>query len=272
LENVEPYAEEIKKRVSSVTVYGSIHKLRRITQLIAPERDLAWLKEIERELFSQMRPRSKWDRVVLAEVIIEAGLTLIAEAELAVKLPKLTRARMVRNGLMLTLLAQCPIRLKNFAALKIGGSIVKIDNTWWILLTASETKEKRVDERPIDHDIGDAIDNYLKFYRPILARGGDDTNALWLAINGEAMAQCSVAEVIAETTRSTIGVAISPHLFRTAAATTAAIHAGDKPHLGTALLHHSHPVVTLENYNRASSISAGRAYREVNQRLRSKKT
>jgi site-specific recombinase XerD len=272
LENVESYVEELKRRVSSVTVYGSIQKLRRITQLIAPKHDLVWLIEIERQLFSQMRPRSKWDRVLLAEVIIEAGLTLIAEAELAVKLPKLTRARMVRNGLMLALLAQCPIRLKNFAGLEINRSIVKVDDTWWILLTASETKEKRADERPIEDDIGDAIDKYLTLYRPILARGSDNTNALWLAIDGEAMAQCSVSEVITETTRSTIGVAISPHLFRTAAATTAAIHAGDKPHLGTALLHHSHPVVTLENYNRASSISAGRAYRDVNQRLRGKKT
>jgi site-specific recombinase XerD len=244
---------------------------RRITQLLAPEQELAWLMEIERELFSQMRPRSKWDRVVLAEVIIEAGLTLIAEAELAVNLPNLTRARMVRNGLMLALLAQCPIRLKNFAALQIGRSIVKIDDTWWILLTASETKEKRADERPIEDDIGDAIDKYLKFYRPILARARDNTNALWLAIDGEAMAQCSVAEVITDTTCSILGVAISPHLFRTAAATTAAIHAGDKPHLASALLHHSHPIVTLENYNRASSISAGRAYRDVIRRFRSKK-
>ena len=112
LENVEQYAEELKGRVSSVTVYGSIQKLRRITQLIAPEQEVAWLMEIERELFSQMRPRSKWDRVVLTEVIVEAGLTLIAEAEMAAKLRKLTRARMVRNGLMLTLLAHSPIRLK----------------------------------------------------------------------------------------------------------------------------------------------------------------
>ena len=270
LENVEQYVEELKGRVSSVTIYGSIHKLRRITQLLGPEQELHWLIEIERELFSQMRPRSKWDRVVLAEVIIEAGLTLIAEAELAVNLPKLTRARMVRNGLMLALLALCPIRLKNFAALEIGRSIVKIDDTWWILLTASETKEKRADERPIEDDLGDAIDKYLKFYRPILARDRDNTNALWLAINGEAMAQCSVAEVITDTTRSTLGVAISPHLFRTAVATTAAIHAGDTPHLGSALLHHRNPIVTLENYNRASSISAGRAYRDVIQRFRSK--
>ena len=39
-ELVEPYVEELKKRVSSVTVYGSIQKIRRITQFIAPRRDL----------------------------------------------------------------------------------------------------------------------------------------------------------------------------------------------------------------------------------------
>ena len=56
LENVEPYVAELKKRVSSVTVYGSIHKLRQVTQLIAPEQEVAWLMEIERESFSEMRP------------------------------------------------------------------------------------------------------------------------------------------------------------------------------------------------------------------------
>src|SRR5262249_39586111 len=146
-ENVDSFADELKSRVSSVTVYGSIQKLRRVTQLIAPERDITWLMEIERDLFSQMRPKSKWDRVVLSEVITEAGLTLIAEAELGTKLRKLTRARMVRNGLMLALLAHSPIRIKNFAALEIGRSIVKIDDTWWILLQGSETKEKRADDR-----------------------------------------------------------------------------------------------------------------------------
>jgi hypothetical protein len=160
-ELVGPFVEELKKRVSSVTVYGSIQKLRRITQLISPKRDVGWLLEIERELFSAMRPKSKWDRVVLAEVIIEAGLSLIAEAETTPKLPQLTRARFVRNGLMIALLAHYLIRLKNFAALEIGRSILKIDNVWWIILSASETKEKRADERPIEDYLGDAIDKYL---------------------------------------------------------------------------------------------------------------
>src|SRR5829696_5577969 len=41
--NIELYLAEIKQRLSSVTVYGSICKIRRLTQLIAPALDLAWL-------------------------------------------------------------------------------------------------------------------------------------------------------------------------------------------------------------------------------------
>jgi hypothetical protein len=74
---------ELKGRVSSVTVYGSIHKLRRTVQLIAPDRELGWLIDIERNLSFEMRPRSKHERLVLTHVLIEAGLTLIAEAEAA---------------------------------------------------------------------------------------------------------------------------------------------------------------------------------------------
>jgi integrase len=267
-ELVEPYVDELKKRVSSVTVYSSIQKLRRITQLIAPKRHLGWLIEIERELFCAMLPRSKWDRVVLTEGIIEAGLTLIVEAETAKKLPRLTRARMVRNGLMQALLAHYPIRLKNFAALEIGRSLIKVDKVWWVVLSGSETKEKRADERPIEDYIGAAIDKYLHTYRPILARGKDAGSALWLAMDGNAMAECSVQEVITETARSTLGVPVNPHMFRTAGVTTSAIYAGDKPHLGIALLHHSHPVVTQENYNRASSISASKAYGSLTRKFR----
>ena len=219
-----------------------------------------------------MRAKSKWDRVVLTEISIEAGLTLIAEAEAAEKLTKLTRARMVRNGLMQALVAQYPFRIKNFAALEIGRSIVKQDGTWWIILTAADTKEKRADERPIEDYIGKTIDKYLQTYRPILGRGKSNSNALWLAETGEAIAESYIGELITETARLTLGVPVNPHMFRTAAATTSAIHAGDMPHLGSAVLHHTHPTVTLENYNRASSISAGRALREVIQRFRDKGT
>jgi site-specific recombinase XerD len=263
---VVAFVEELKGRVSSVTVYGSIQKLRRFTQFVAPHHNVQWLIEIERELFSAMRPKSKWSRVVLAEIIIEAGLTLIAEAEAAKKRPRLTRARMVRDGLMIALLAHYPIRLKNYAALSIGRSLIKVDKVWWIKLTAAETKEKKPDERPIEEYLGDLVDKYIKTYRPILAREKDPGSALWLAMDGKPMAECYAREVITETTRATLGVPINPHMFRTVGATTAAIHAGHHPHLGTAILHHSRP--HPENYNRASGISASKAYGRLTRQFR----
>jgi site-specific recombinase XerD len=267
LENVEAYVAELKRRVCSVTVYGTIQKLRRFVQLVAPDRELGWLIEIERELFSEMTPRSKWDRVVFAYVLVDAGLTLMAEAEAANR-PKLTRARMFRNGLMIALLAYCPIRLKNFAALEIGRSFVNVDGTWWIVLTAAETKEKRPDERPVPQDLTEFIRRYLAVHRPVLARGNTSYTALWMAMDGKPMSCASIAETIPETTETTIGVRVSPHLFRTAGVTTLATRAGDKPHAGSALLHHRPGPVTQENYNRASCISAGKSLRVVNQHYR----
>ena len=58
----------------------------------------------------------------------------------------------------------------------------------------------------------------------------------------------------------TLGVDVSPHLFRTAAASTAAAYGGNTPHLASALLNHTDPRVTEEHYNRASSVSAAAAY------------
>jgi site-specific recombinase XerD len=266
-ENVETYVAELKRRVSSVTVYGSIQKLRRFLQLIAFGRDVAWLIAIERELASEKRPRPKWDRVVFTDVLSDAGLALMAEAEIA-RRRQLTRARMFRNGLMIAILAHCPIRLKNFAALKIGRSFVNVDGAWWIVLTAAETKEKREDERPIPVEFTKSIERYLEFYRPILARGDKANNALWMAMNGKPMSYTSMGELITETTRMTVGVKVNPHLFRTAAVTTLATRAGDQPHAGGAILHHRPGPVTQENYNRASCISAGKSLTTVNQGYR----
>jgi site-specific recombinase XerD len=268
-DNVDAYVTELKSRVSSVTVYGSIQKLRRIVQLIAPGRNLDWLIAIERELASEMRPKSKWDRVVYMDVLSDAGLTLMAEAETA-KRPKLTRARMFRNGSMIALLANCPIRLKNFAALEIGRSFVNVDGTWWIVLTAAETKEKREDERPVSEELTPSIERYLDVYRPILARGNTGSNALWMAMDGKPMSYASMGETITETTRMAVGVPVSPHLFRTAGVTTLATRAGDHAHAGSALLHHRPGPVTQENYNRASCVSAGKSLAAVNQRYRRK--
>jgi integrase len=262
--DVDGFLAELRGRVGSVTQYGSIHKLRQITDLIAPGRDLTWLRQLENELRLTMTPRSKYDRLVLAEVLVEQGLALMASADNAAHLTELKRARQHRNGLMIALLACCPIRLKNFAALEIGRSIIQNGDDWWIVLAGTETKEGRPDERRLPGFLTEHIRRYLGQHRPALARAEDRSGALWISSRTRRpMTYATVERAVIATTQATLGVAVSPHLFRTSAATSAATHGGATPHLASALLNHRHPVVTQQHYNRASSLSAGKAYLAV---------
>jgi site-specific recombinase XerD len=262
-DKIEAYLPDLK-HVASTTTHRSIGALRRVAQIIAPISDFGWLSEIEKDLAQVARPRSKFNRLILAEVLLEAGLTLMREAELSQTMTELDRACQFRNGLMVALLALCPIRRKNFTSLEIGRSFVKIECQWWIVLAATETKEKRADERPVYELLTPFIESYLSQHRAVLVRSDNVPSALWLsAKDGTPITPSHVTDVISVTTLSTVGVAVSPHLFRTAAVSSAAIHGGANPHLGSALLHHADPNLTAEHYNRATSLTAAESFRHI---------
>src|SRR5215831_17406869 len=79
--NVEAYIADLKVRVRSVTVWNCIYKLRRAAELLAPKADFSWLAEIEKDVALVMQPRSKLDRLVFTERLVEAGLSLLSEAQ-----------------------------------------------------------------------------------------------------------------------------------------------------------------------------------------------
>ena len=282
-EAIAAFIAELQARVSSVTVSRTIYKVRRAAECIAPERDFAWLTEIEKDLVLLERPKNDFDRIVLTERLVEAGLTLIHEGEADIRGSRLRRALRVRNGLMVALLAACPIRPKNFAALEIGRSFLKLEGGWWIAL--EETKSRRPDHRPVPSFLTNSIQSYLEIYRPVLLRqatNGDEpppdlrhgpgpstiaspneASALWLSRLGKPLSYGQVERAITETTRMTLGVPVNPHRFRTSGATSAALYAPHAPHLASALLQHSDPKVTEQHYNRASSLSVARDFAKL---------
>jgi integrase len=263
LANVEAYIADLTTRVRSVTVYNGVYKLRRAAELLAPAADFSWLAEIEKDLALVMVPRSKFDRLVFTDRLVEAGLALIAEAQTFAK-GDLARARAIRNGLMIALLAFCPIRLKNFAALEIGRTFKEVHGGWWIVLPGNTTKSRRPDERRVPDLLKPSIALYLNESRPVLLRSGPQTSALWISsTTGGPMTKKNLGTLVSKITLNTLGVDVSPHLFRTAAASTAAAYGGSTPHLASAILNHTDPRTTEEHYNRATSISAGQIYAEI---------
>jgi integrase len=267
-DNVTGFITELQARVRSVTVWNSVYKLRRAAQLIAPGTDFEWLAEIERDIALVMVPRSKADRLVLTERLVEAGLTLIREAEMFGK-TAWAHAIGVRNGLLIALLALHPIRVKNFAALTIADTFINIGGRWWLHIPSNDTKSRRMDERQVPEFITDVVNSYIKTHRLVLCRGNAEQLALWVSsTTGRRLTTKNLGTLISKITRETIGVDVSPHLFRTAAASTAAVHGSKQPHLARALLTHRDERVTEEHYNLAMSISAGEEYASITQLYR----
>jgi hypothetical protein len=85
---------------------------------------------------------------------------------------------------------------------------------------------------------------------------------------GMPMTYHGVEQTISRTTAETIGVSVCPHLFRAAGASTAAVYAGEKPFLGSTLLHQRDHRVCEEHYNRASTLNAVQAYGDLIRDLR----
>jgi integrase len=236
--------------------------------LIAPGTDFEWLTEIEKDIALVMVPRSKAERLVLTERLVEAGLTLIREAEMFGK-TALARAIGVRNGLLIALLALHPIRVKNFTALTIADTFTNIAGRWWLHIPSDDTKSRRMDERQVPEFITDVVNSYIKTHRPVLCHGNGEQLALWVSsITGRRLTTKNLGTLISKITRETIGVDVSPHLFRTAGASTAAVYGGKHPHLASALLTHRDPRITEEHYNLAMSISAGEEYASITQLYR----
>jgi len=203
-----------------------------------------------------MEPRPKLDRVVLTGRPVEAGPN-IGGRSAGIRDNRSRPRPGVRNGLFVALLALCPIRLKNFAALEIGKTFKDIHGKWWIALPGDITKSGRPDERPVPAWLSRYIEVYLSQARPVLLGSRPPTNALWISsTTGRPMTTKNLG--ISKITLETLGVDVSPHLFRTAAASTAAAYGGNTPHLASALLNHTDPRVTEEHYNRASSMSEGK--------------
>ena len=171
---VERYIQRVQPDWSSVTLAQSIYKLRRMAGLLSPETNFEWLREREKDLALVACPQERFDRIVTSETLIEAGLTLVREAQLATRRRPLWRALSIRDGVMVAMLGHHPIRLKNFAALELGRSLVRVRDDWWIVLGRRDTKAGRPDERICDETLRHAIALYLTWARLHLLRARDD--------------------------------------------------------------------------------------------------
>jgi integrase/recombinase XerD len=270
-DRVVAYVAELRRDCAPYTVLCRVQELYDAVRVMAPEADWGWLVQIYRALRAQVRPsRDKLSRLKPIDELASLGERLMEEAEAAPDWSARRRAVGYRDGLMIAVLAYRPVRLKNFARMRLGHHLTKIGGRWQILLAAEETKSHVPYEGVFPSALEPGLKRYLEVHRTVLMRGerteadappvSPELDAVWVSQVGTQLEEGAVARRIVKHTKAAFGRSVPPHWFRDAAATSIAI---DNPrHIGDAslVLGHAGLSTTERHYNNARSLEASRRH------------
>ena len=179
-------------------------------------------------------------------------------------------AQRFRDGLMIAALTARPLRVRNFAALKMGKTLTcDTKNIHVVFNGAGETKKGNLIEFDYPRALIAPMRWYLDNARPILRERATlpDDGLMWIGRRGRAMVEYEIWQRITKVTKRHLGHSINPHLFRDCVATAVAIH--DPKHIGivTPVLGHTH-ASSKKYYNQATSFHAAQRHQAVIARLR----
>ena len=125
---------------------------------------------------------------------------------------------------------QCvtPVRLKNLASIRLGQNLIKPGgprSPYWLVFPDYDVKNRVKLEFPLDAELSDLIDDYVRHFRPTLLRRSKDE---WLfpgEAGGTKNARTFSLQITQRVQKAT-GLRITVHQFRHAAA---AVYLKDHP-------------------------------------------
>jgi integrase/recombinase XerD len=211
-------------------------------------------------LENECRPQSKAARIVTSTRLAALG-TKLMEAAIAVE-GEIKDPVDYRDGLMIALLAQRPVRLRTLALIRIGTHLRQVGEEWRMVFEDPESKSGRAFEITVPEKLVPPLEYYLQAVRPSFT-GADRHDGIWASTKGRPLTRNAIARIITERNREAFGQPVNPHLFRHCAATTIAILQPGRIGVARDLLGHASLATTNAYYNQARSIEASRLYAGV---------
>ena len=267
-ENVEAYVAELSSCCAPYTVATRMQELCDAMRVLAPGQDWSWMRQLSERLYARAQPSvDKRPRLRPSGELQAFGRKLMTTAEHNQGAGDKKWAVMYRDGLIISLLAYRPLRVRNFSTIRIGINLLQDGTGYLIRFNGNETKQGQSVESVFPKSLAANLRRYLDHYRTILLTVGAaqpiDTDALWISLRGTPLSPRSLANPINKRTRVAFGKSLPPHWFRHCAGTTIAVedsrHVADTQHV----LGHSNPRTAEEHYNRARGIEASRRHQRV---------
>lgn len=246
----------------TAAILSRLKELGAAAKVMGPRQDWRFLNALSSKVRARHKPVRDKSNLRLSDELLDLGLSLIDSATEA---QGLAAAILYRDGLLIAMLALVPLRRRNIAGLRIERNMFDVNGTWVIALDATETKT----HAPLDivwpEDLAAPLATYITIHRPHLSslRGRWSKpidGALWVSSDGSPMTEMAIYDRVRLHTRGAFGVAINPHLFRDAAATTLAIADPEHVRVAAPLLGHRTFTTTERYYQQAKSFEAHRQY------------
>ncbi|MGB8631200.1 MAG: tyrosine-type recombinase/integrase, partial [Xanthobacteraceae bacterium] len=243
---------------------------------LAPECDWGFIKRAAARLRGNTIPaRDKRGRLLPIADVITLGSQMLKRAEENEALSEIGRAALYRDGLVLLFLAHHPMRLRNFFSLRIGHHLIRQGPVFVLNIDASETKARQGSQQELSERLSSAVRRYVETYRPVLLQAKGRWHAkvldeLWISRDGSPCNPQTLRNIVKKHLVGPNGQRISPHLFRTMAATSVSIEAPTEVDVIPVILGHRSYRTGERYYNLASSLDASRAFSATLDSIRTK--
>jgi hypothetical protein len=209
-ERVRRFVVHLRETNTDHSVAIQIDGLYGAARTMMPDEDWSWLLKIKTRLYAAA-PRGNRARPVITSVqLVELGMALMVKSKISAEKPvSMADAVRYRDGLMIALLAQVPLRPKNAAALEIGRDVVKEGESWSIVIPPDDTKTRTYLDFEIPDSVRHNFATYLMVVRPrMLRRSG--CNALWVSPKGGPLSYSAFWPVFARHTAERFGIRLRP--------------------------------------------------------------
>ncbi len=257
------YTRHLQTQVEPITVRNRLRDLGAALQVMEPAADLSLLRLLAKRLKYQAKPsRAKDTRTVEVDKLAELGLEIMAEAEVLPVRNSIWRATRYRNGLMIALLAHRPLRRGEFVRLDLDAHIEMHDGKVMIYMKPDETKNRRRYSVSLPEGLVGPFQRYLEVYRPVLLKG-NRSSRLWITHQGTTMTEDGFYGQLRKITLRKLGIAINPHAFRDALATSLIMDNSANVTHAAALLGHGSLDTTNMHYNQAPARNAQERYHAI---------
>ena len=268
--NIRDFAQNCSSGRTGRTVSSYLSSIGEMLRVTCPNTKAPWIKRIATQSQRRAQPAKPIaQRKCPVADLIKLGDDLMTQGRALMLGEPHAGAIMFRNGLMIIMETQIPMRRANFAGLRIGHNMWRHHGRYHVEIDGSYMKNGRDYQCQFSTSLTAEIDFYINDVRPILRAGLScpDEGAFWIGRRGESMKGEALSVRVRELTRKHLGIPLALHSFRHSVATDIALLVPENVGIIKSVLGHSSPL-SAQHYNLASGFDAANKYQAMLDNLR----